>query len=544
MHIHAPDPTESSFVQKARAMQEASNSKQLVSYFIIVAIAVVFAVQWGPGAKGCGRLTDDKATTAAATVNGKEISLREFARAYNGQLNWMRSQGNPLSESVAEQMGLPKQVLDQLVNSELLQQAAAANGIGPSDDEIRELIHKNTDFQKDGAFDFDRYTEVVRDYYRKTVPEYESDTRKRLAAQKLLDIVEAGATVSDDEVRARYDREADKASVNFVRFSSSLYADKVSKVSDTELATYEKEHEKEISDYYESNKFLYSVPEKVRARHILFKVDKNADAAKKAEAQKKAESLRTEIMEQNKDFAEMAKQHSEDPGSKGNGGDLGFNERSAWVPEFATTAFSLNPGEVSMPVESPFGVHLIKVEEKKPAETKDLKDVQGEIARQLYAKAKAKELARTEAEKALAAVKSGKKLAAMFPAPKEDAKDEGKPKIEAAKKPELVESGEFNASADSVPKLGGTKDLVREILRVKEPHLIDRPLEIGEGFAVVEVTLRTLPSDEGFAAQKDSLRNEATRAKAMELQDSYVKALRKVGVVTTNEAALSRKASD
>src|SRR6202011_4402424 len=101
----------------------------------------------------------------------------------------------------------------------------------------------------------------------------------------------------------------------------------------------------------------------------------------------------------------------EDPGSKGSGGDLGFNERSNWVPEFAKAAFSLQPGQMSQPIETQFGFHLIKVEEKKPGEDKELKDVEGEIARQLYTKDKAKQQARAAAEKGLAAAqKSGKPL--------------------------------------------------------------------------------------------------------------------------------------
>ena len=105
----------------------------------------------------------------------------------------------------------------------------------------------------------------------------------------------------------------------------------------------------------------------LHARHILVKVDRNASADKKAEAQKKAEALRAEVTG-GKDFAEVAKASSDDPGSKSQGGDLGAQEVGAWVPEFSKAAFALKDKEISQPVLTPFGYHIIQVLDRKAAE--------------------------------------------------------------------------------------------------------------------------------------------------------------------------------
>ncbi|MFL5319846.1 MAG: SurA N-terminal domain-containing protein [Myxococcaceae bacterium] len=344
-------------------MTEGAKPRQLLSVLFILAIAVVFTLNFGPGSKGCEVNGKQPTAQAAATVNGKEIPMVDFNRQFAAQLNYMRSMGSPIPETLARQIGIPKQVMDRLVEAELLAQAAEKHGISVSDDEVRELLWRNPDFQKDGEFDVSTYSQTVRDYYRKTPADYEASLRRSLAAQKLLDIVEGAAVVSDEEIRTRYEKEGNKAQAMAVRFVPSMFAKEV-KIDPKELDAYAKAHTKEIADYFDKNKFLYHQAEQVHARHILIKADKDASAEDKKAAKEKAENLRKQIVDEKKDFAEVAKQFSEDPGSKESGGDLGFNEAGAWVPEFSQAAFSLKPGEVSQVVESPFGFHIIKVEEK------------------------------------------------------------------------------------------------------------------------------------------------------------------------------------
>ncbi|HYX90888.1 MAG TPA: SurA N-terminal domain-containing protein, partial [Myxococcaceae bacterium] len=379
-------------------MKDSYDFRKLFSLLLIVGVAVVFALQFGPGSRGCEAPLTGTPETAAAVVNGKEIPLTEFRREYRNRLNAYRAQG--LTESLARQLGFPKQVLTELVQSELLAQAAERHGIAPSDEELVELIHSNPDFQKDGRFDVQRYREVLRQYYRKSDVEFERDLRRRLAAHKMLQTVEAVANVSEDEVKSRFLKEGNRAQLTLVRFAPAMFTEKVPAPKPDELNAFAKERAKDIEQYYQANKFAYATPELVRARHILISVPKDAPPEKKAEVRRRIEEIRKEIVEGGKDFAALAKQYSEDPGSKDKGGDLGFNPAHAWVPSFADAAFALKPGEVSGPVETEFGIHLIKVEEKRPPQNKELKDVQMEIATALWKKEKAADLAKAEAEKA------------------------------------------------------------------------------------------------------------------------------------------------
>ena len=175
-----------------------------------------------------------------------------------------------------------------MVSTELLAQEAEREGVVASDAELREVIHKNPDFQRDEKFDPQRYDTVLHDYYQKTKTQYESQLRRRMAAAKLLELVASGASVSEDEVKAKFFRDADKATLTFVRFTPTQFADKVAGPKEGELKSYAQAHAKEISDYYESNSFLYQKPEEVRARHILIKLDKDAPPQKKGGGEKEA----------------------------------------------------------------------------------------------------------------------------------------------------------------------------------------------------------------------------------------------------------------
>lgn len=522
-------------------MSDSFDPRRFFSYLFICAIAVLFALQWGPGSRGCDTPLTPQSTSAAATVNGKEIPLQDFQRSYASQLEAMRQQGSPLSESLAKQLGVPKQVLDQLVNTELLAQEAERKGIAPSDDEVREILRKNPDFQKDGRFDFERYREVLRDYYRRTDVDFESDLRRRLSANKLLDVVESAAVVSDDEVRARFYKEHDRAKATLVRFLPSMYEEKVPAPKPEDLVAFAATHSKEIADHYEKNRFRYHQQEQVRARHILLKVSPDATPEQKEEVKKKISALREQIAG-GKDFAEAAKEFSEDLANKDKGGDLGFNERGAWVPAFADTAFSLPVGVLSEPVETKFGYHLIKVEEKKPPQKRELVEVEGEISKELYVKAKAKELAKVEAEKALAAVNAGKSLTELFPPSSETQTQAYRFALET--KPESVDTGEFNAGNETLPRVGAAPEIVKDSMALGAPGPLGKVYESGEGYAVVVLTERSRPSEEKLTEQKDQLRGEAMKAKQFELRDAYLKALKASAAITVNEAAVGASTSE
>ena len=517
-----------------RVMKETL--KRLPYILLILAIAFVFTVQWGPGSRGCnGKLLDNSQRTAAM-VNDQEIPLVEFNRAYTSQLQYFRSQGNPLSDSLARQVGIPKQILNQLVESELLAQVAEKRGVGPSDDEVKDLILKDPSFQKEGSFDAQLYQDTVRDYLKKTVQEYEADLRRRLAANKLSDLVESEAFVSEDEIKAAFFKTGNKASATFVRFLPAMFASQINP-ADPEVTHFQEAHLKEVAGYYQANLALYSEPEKAKASHVLLKVAAGASSDQKAGIRKKLEGIRKEIV-QGRNFGEAAKQYSEDAGSKDKAGDLGWNARQNWAPTFASAAFALKPGEMSQPIETQLGYHLIQLAETKPAEKKELASVQHEIARILLKKELAQKAALQRAEEALALLKHGEKLQQAFPAI--HTKDsEPSMRFETETKPEATETGSFAVGGESVPQLGPAPQLVTDILQLSSPGVLGKVYAVGEGFAVVEVSERQRSTEDGFKTQRDALEQEALKSKQAELRQSFLKALKKTAKITLNPSLSS-----
>ena len=513
----------------------SENTRRYGSYFFIAALAILFALQWGPGSQGCDtRIIDSE---SAATVNGKPIPLKDFARSYAQQSDNFRRQGVPAD--LMKQFGIHKQVIDQLVNTELLSQAAEARGLTTSDADLRKVLKDAPAFQKDGKFNKDSYLDYVRQVENTTEVRFEDKLRRQLAAQKLLELVESSVAVSEEEVKAKYLKEGDVANVTFVRFSPTMFSEKVGAPKPAELDAWIKAHEPAIAAYYETNKYTFFQPEKIKASQILLKVPPDADAAKKAEIKQRAENVRKDIVDNKKDFAEIAKATSDDLETRAKGGDLGFVERLALPGAFADMLFALKPGEVTAPVETPMGWFVGTVVEKKAPEQRPLDTVRKEIASQLFVKEKAKALAKIEADKALADVKAGKTLLDLFPPSKTEAGQ-----FAAEVKPEAKETGSFNSATDELPQLGKEPSLKKFIFDMKAPGTIDSVLPVGDSLMVAVVTERKSPSDPDFETQKVQLKTEAVKGKQFEIRESFLKSLKQAGTVVTNDPAIDKVIGD
>jgi peptidyl-prolyl cis-trans isomerase D len=182
-------------------------------------------------------------------------------------------------------------------------------------------------------------------------------------------------------------------------------------------------------------------------------------------------------------------------------------------------------------------VYLVKVEDKQPAQDRKLDEVRGEIATRLFKEQKSKELAQAEAQKALAAVQGGKTIQQLFPAEK------GQPallRFETESRPEAVETDTFPASGDAVPHLGPAPQLAEAAFAAQGPQVLGQVFPVQDGFVVAQVVDRKKPNDAEFDKQKDELRAQARQAKQIELQESFVKALRKSGQVTTHTEVIDQ----
>lgn len=360
---------------------------------IVVIIAVVF-IFWGVGES----LSDRR--SGLATVNGKEISGQEYQKRYEQTMDRIKQQfGGQLPQSVLEGLGVKQQVLDQLIQAELLRQGAEKIGITVSEEAIQRQILEMEAFSKGGRFDEASYKAVL-ERNRLSPSAFEAGIRDELMLNRAITALSAFADLPDREVQdwlEYFGREL-KLDLGLVR--SEDYVDRVEVSQEVLAGWFEKNRDRykslpeirlkylyfpfgddlnqvEVTDetvrrYYQEHLSTYTHAEERRARHILFKVRAEESGEKKAARKADAEKVLA-MVKKGEDFARLATKFSEDS-SKDKGGDLGFFPRGRMTPAFEQSVFSLNKGEVSGVVETPFGYHLIKLEEIRPGKVETLEE--------------------------------------------------------------------------------------------------------------------------------------------------------------------------
>ncbi len=246
-------------------------------------------------------------------------------------------------------------------------------------------------------------------------------------------------------------------------------------------------------------------------RHILVRMSRTPSDADKAAAHDKALALRKQIQD-GKDFAEVAKESSDDPASKGQGGELGWNERSSFVPAFAQAAFNLKVGELSEPVLTPFGWHLVQVEEKKPAEEKPLASVSNDIAQVLVKRQRAAALAEADAKKAAAAVQKGR--IARHPVPGQEGR--GRPERRAGRE---APGGGHRQLPQERHRHSSHRARARSCWPRPSPWAgpgrFPGPFRAGDSFVVAEVTVREIARrrEPGWRRRPRSARRRSASAR-------------------------------
>jgi peptidyl-prolyl cis-trans isomerase D len=375
------------------------NAQSMVVRFVFVAIVVVF-VFWGVGVVG------DERGEMVASVDGEVIDPVQFDRTYVGlERSYRQIYKDEMPPELYRSLDLKGKALDQLIRVSLFRQEARRLGLQVSDAEVAESIQSLPVFQDGGLFTKERYLAVLR-ANAIAVSEFEEAQRDELLVRKMEDIIGAGAVVSDAELRELFHLDSDRIDLQFARIKASQFTDQVVPTDDDLQAHYEAHKEQfrvservrieyvrygpdafldqvspsdaEIQDYYDTHREQYEKPEEVQARHILFRVNPEASEDEKNGTRQIAQEVLAKA-QAGEDFAALAEQHSQDEGSAARGGDLGLFKRGQMVPPFEQAAFALEPGAVSDLVESPFGLHIIKVEAKHPAETRTVDQVRSEI---------------------------------------------------------------------------------------------------------------------------------------------------------------------
>ena len=370
---------------------------------ILVVIGVVFG-----GLFGIQGYLSSRLDTFVAKVDGKEISQQEFRERFDLYRNSRQRQLGAAFD--ARQFDTPenkREVLDGMINEKLVQQASEKLGVVVTPQRVYDEIASYPQFQTDGKFDKHQYSALLA-RQNMSPGHYEDMVRQDLLTRELpYQLAQSGVVTEkdvDDYLRLRDqtrdfrfvkldkpaagDLKNDDAAVEAyykAHGNDFLTAEKVSldylEIDGAKMVIDDKVDDATLKDQYEKQKARYVEPEQRLASHILIAVDKNADAAAQKAALEKAQKIAAEA-KSTKDFAALAKANSDDAGSKAQGGDLGWLKKGDTDPAFDAALFAMKKGDVSEPVKSEAGYHIIQLRDLKEEKSKPFEQVKAELAKQ------------------------------------------------------------------------------------------------------------------------------------------------------------------
>ncbi len=504
-----------------------ANKGGIITYVFLFAIIIVFVVSFGPGSfdKGC---SGGQAPSWAAKVGGVTVSQTEYTRTYRNLLrNFQQQAGQAFSQELAEQLGLSKIAMEQVVDHALVVAEAHKQGLAISDEELARTILELPGFQADGKFDREGYERAVVSNYGST-NRFEAALREDLLYQRMLAGLRETVKVSDAEVKAAWSAEHDRASLAFVRFPLAGARLEVQKPSEAEVAAFSAKEGARIEKFWKENPSRFDQPRKVKARHILVKVAPGGD---EAAARARAEALAGRL-KKGEDFAALAAQASDDQNTKGRGGELGFISEGLVEKPFADAAMALKPGEVSAPVRTSSGFHLIRVDEVVEARQIPLEKARPQIAAELLVEDRAVALVGERAKAALAAVQAGQSLTALFPA-----EAPGKKVVKLGGLTVAADStGLFGAQAAYLPKLGNVPGLAAAALAGTAGKPLPTVFASAQGPVVAVVEKREQPDPAQFDAQRADVATRLRNRREAQVQAAWLKQLRTTTTVEVNPA--------
>ena len=518
-------------------------AKYLLAGFLIIICAsmVTYLIP------GFGTAASVERSGVIANVAGEDIRTDEVTRVVQNQMKQQRV--SPEMQAFYAQF-ITKQVVQQLIQRLEVKYAAHKMGLKVTDEELRDEMQngqlKQYLFPNGQWIGQDKYEELLKDNGT-TVEEFEKSTREGMLTRKFFNAVSASAAVSPAEIEQAYKdknlkvkfeyavlnlddikktiKPTDAELTAFFTTNKARYANSIPEkrqiryfqLTDKSAESNVTVDASDIQRYYTQHAEQYKMPERVKARHILVSMPKagpdgKVDPKAVDEAKAKAQEILKQAKAAGANFAELANKYSQDPGNKdakgeGRGGELGWFGHGAMVGEFDKAAFALSPGQVSDVVQTPFGFHIIQVEEKEPARIKPLSEVKAEIEPIVKAEKVSAELSKTANDaQELASKQSLDKAAAKYGA-------------------QIVQSNPI-ARNDALPGVGAAPEVMTSIFGSTEksgPQVARYP----QGFVVFEVS-KVLPArtpsleeikDKVTTDFKNERANEIFRRKVQELAD-------------------------
>jgi peptidyl-prolyl cis-trans isomerase D len=379
--------------------RDGSKHRKWITYLFVGVLSFVFAA-WG--AYGIVNLNFG-GSNYAAEANGSKIPIEDARNA------WLRQQGMWQQRLGGSELPAPlrtrlqDQVLESLIRRALLTQRSHDLGYRVSDAALREAVQGEPAFQVDGVYSPEAAKAALAQAGI-SVDTYQQQLRTDLQQLQLEGGIRASDFLTPAELTRLTDLEDQQREVRYLTLPSERFRPSTA-VTDAAVQAYYKDHlaqymnpesvrlqyaelrletlatQQQLSDAdlhaaYEKEKSRLEVPEKRHARHIL--ITGKDDAAALAQAQQVLAQAKS-----GKDFAELAKQYSQDPGSAQNGGDLGWAERSAFVKPFADALFAMKVGEITGPVKTQYGYHIIRLDEVQAGKGKSFEEARPELEAQV-----------------------------------------------------------------------------------------------------------------------------------------------------------------
>ena len=379
--------------------------KRLLQLLLVIFIVPPFAF-WG-----IDSYQRSGTTNQVAQVDGQSISEQEFGEQLKQQQDRMRALlGAGFNAAMFDTPEIRARILDSMIAQRLLLQQAVRGNLAITDEQLREVIASTPAFRDGNQFSRERYEETLRrEGY--TPAMFEAGLRRDLILQQYTSAISDSGIASRAASRQIAASRAEQREASEYRIGAEPFASKVKIEPQAAQAYYDANRSRfvipeqvraeyvvfsseamlalepigqdEIKSWYESHIDQYQEKEERRASHILITVKAGASDADKVKAREKAQSLLDQVRRSPASFSELAKKHSDDPGSASTGGDLGYFSRGMMVGAFEDAAFRLKANETSGLVESEFGFHIIRVTGIKPAKGRSLEQVRAEIEHEL-----------------------------------------------------------------------------------------------------------------------------------------------------------------
>jgi peptidyl-prolyl cis-trans isomerase D len=391
--------------------------KHARSWFIKVAlggIAVVFVLFFGWSGP------PEKSRDYIADVNGTLITRDQFQMVLDRERERlrMRFQGQ-MPSGLEDKLNLKQAVAQGLVNQTLLLQEAERLGLIVTDQDLINDIKYHPMFQRDGVFDEGIYRQYITNL-KMTPTQYEQARKKELLEQQVVDLLTDAAKTNPDEVKTFWRFQTDKLYLSMLLVKADVqkptapldskaveayFKENQSKYEMPHMVTVQyvsfswRDAAKELSvtddearSYYANHPTEFLVPERIHARHILIKVPQDADKESADEALGKIEDIKARI-KGGEDFATVATKESQDDATAEKGGDLGFFSRNTMNPQLEKAADRLQPGQVSEPIRTDQGYHLLLLVEKKPESQLEFDLVKDKIVQKILEERARKKIA-------------------------------------------------------------------------------------------------------------------------------------------------------